>query len=471
MRFFIRIGLVYWVINAIYYPIGYTQNLIPNPSFEESIKIACRAITGRDNIRNYVTYWNAPTNGTTDIFYTDSTNQNGCSVNTINRNIRPRTGGFCAGLYTSAANSMNFNNLNGVPSYREYLQVRLKEPLVIGKIYYAEMYVTPREQSSLQSNNIGFHFSIDSTRINEPIDNYGQLLPYKPQVFESAILTDFKKWYKVSGCFVATEAFQYLLIGNFFDDLHISFKPTIYKTGIEPYFYIDDVKVTEANTDVLPIVNLGMDTVLCSNNSYRIPLPVNPLIQYNWQDGATTNNYNITQAGKYWVTAQTGSCVASDTVNVAVESNVSLPLDTLLCEGNQLILSPRHSNGKYLWSDGSTDSTLTVDKSGIYWVKVLSKYCQLSDTIRVSTIPCANKAPNVITPNNDNKNDKFVVDNLLPEHEWSIEIVSRWGLKIYENAKYDNSWQGENVPSGIYYYCLHSPILNRTLKGWIELLK
>ena len=373
MRFFIKIGLACWAVNGIYCSTSYAQNLVPNPSFEESIKIACRAITGRDNIGNYVAYWNAPTNGTTDIFHTDSTNKNGCGVNTINRNIRPHTGGFCAGLYTSAASSLNFNNLNDVPSYREYLQVRLKKPLVVGKIYYAEMYVTPREQSSLQSNNIGFHFSVDSTRINEPENNYGQLLPYIPQIFESAILTDFNKWYKVSGCFVATAAFEYLIIGNFFDDLHTSFKPTIYKTGIEPYFYIDDVKVTEANTDVLPILNLGTDTVLCFNNSYRIVLPADSFIRYSWQDGATTNNYNISRTGKYWVTAQTGLCVASDTVNVVVESNVSLPSDTLLCEGNQLILNPRHSKGKYLWSDNSNDSTLTVNKSGVYWVQVPSK--------------------------------------------------------------------------------------------------
>ncbi|HRD51175.1 MAG TPA: PKD domain-containing protein [Flavobacteriales bacterium] len=61
--------------------------------------------------------------------------------------------------------------------------------------------------------------------------------------------------------------------------------------------------------------------------------------------------------------------------------------------------------------------------------------------------------PNVITPNGDQTNDFFVIDNI---EYWGNEltIYGRWGNKVYSATNYRNTWKGDDVPDGTYYYVL-----------------
>jgi gliding motility-associated-like protein len=57
--------------------------------------------------------------------------------------------------------------------------------------------------------------------------------------------------------------------------------------------------------------------------------------------------------------------------------SISLPKDTILCNGESLVLRPTNDGGfklldtldTYLWSTGSTDSSITVSSPGTYWVE------------------------------------------------------------------------------------------------------
>lgn len=59
------------------------------------------------------------------------------------------------------------------------------------------------------------------------------------------------------------------------------------------------------------------------------------------------------------------------------------PSDTSLCRDNLILTGPSNS-GPYLWSNGSTDSSITVSSSGSYWLRVGNPACAISDTIMVS---------------------------------------------------------------------------------------
>lgn len=61
--------------------------------------------------------------------------------------------------------------------------------------------------------------------------------------------------------------------------------------------------------------------------------------------------------------------------------------------------------------------------------------------------------PNVITPNGDRANDYFVIDNI---EYWGNELViyGRWGNKVYSATNYKNTWKGDDVPDGTYFYVL-----------------
>lgn len=60
--------------------------------------------------------------------------------------------------------------------------------------------------------------------------------------------------------------------------------------------------------------------------------------------------------------------------------------DTLICSGASLLLDPvLDSTAVYQWQDGSTDSTFTVNASGIYSVTVTQDECTAVDSISVVT--------------------------------------------------------------------------------------
>ncbi len=65
---------------------------------------------------------------------------------------------------------------------------------------------------------------------------------------------------------------------------------------------------------------------------------------------------------------------------------VKLGNDTTICAGDNLVLKPNLTGTAYLWSDGSTSSSLTVNSAGTYWVQVTIGACVGADTIVISTI-------------------------------------------------------------------------------------
>ena len=77
--------------------------------------------------------------------------------------------------------------------------------------------------------------------------------------------------------------------------------------------------------------------------------------------------------------------------------------------------------------------------------------------------------PNVFTPNADGQNDLFAprLGGCPPR----LQVFSRWGQQVYENAAYQNTWDGAGVAAGIYYYLLTPPDGAAAIKGWVELVR
>lgn len=81
-------------------------------------------------------------------------------------------------------------------------------------------------------------------------------------------------------------------------------------------------------------------------------------------------------------------CVDLDQVTVYVDAMpVDLGPDAEICSGTSLLLTAGNGFTSYLWSDGSTGSTLTVNTSGTYWVTTSSSCGGVqSDTVHVSLV-------------------------------------------------------------------------------------
>ncbi len=427
------------------------QNLVPNPSFEEVDSLPCSFIQGDYGdpiLDDYVKDWTVPTGATSDI--SSILLPDTCFANPQRLNIFPRTGNNIAGMVT------------GEPEdYREYLQVKLEEELLPGKSYYAEMYVMHNPEFPFAANNLAMYFS--ENEIDEQIE-YRGVLEFTPQILESEIIVNKQKWHKISGCFVADNEFKYLLLGNFSSVSNTDVLFLNEQGQFTAYYFIDDVYVGE----VAPLVDLGNDTTLCAGETLLLDASSEGAVSYTWLDFFNEPTFLVEEAGTYWVDVTYGQCTFRDSITVSYEPAISLGPDTLLCEGESLLLDASHPNEAYLWSDGSTAYTLEITEPGTYHVSIPSENCMISDTIEVAYTECPGFIPNVFTPGNDEQNETFYIAN-IENRQWQLRIFNRWGKEVYYSPNYQNDWDGAGLSSGMYLYHLYSPGLRREYKGWVEI--
>ncbi|MHC1708110.1 MAG: choice-of-anchor L domain-containing protein [Bacteroidales bacterium] len=124
--------------------------------------------------------------------------------------------------------------------------------------------------------------------------------------------------------------------------------------------------------------------------------------------------------------------------------------------------------GNYLWLFGDSSGNFSSDinpsfayvQDGYYTVWL---YIQTTDGCKdsishkvlvIKEIIYDLTIPNVITPNGDGKNDKFVIQNLENYMINVLSIYDRWGKKVFEQSPYLNEWDGEGVAEGTYYVVL-----------------
>lgn len=138
------------------------QNLVPNPSFESINIEPCNAVQSTTEFASIIQQWNIPNESTSDIFSLN--NSVNCSSNCTPPSgpstgpQLPRTGDYMAGIVTLSYNSVGCipNNNN----YREYVQIKLTQPLTVGDTYYAEFYVSLAEKSKWAIDNLACFFLI-----------------------------------------------------------------------------------------------------------------------------------------------------------------------------------------------------------------------------------------------------------------------------------------------------------------------
>lgn len=173
-------------------------------------------------------------------------------------------------------------------------------------------------------------------------------------------------------------------------------------------------------------------------------------------------------------------CKPTRTVTVVVDNSFKPDFDyniTQDCDKPYLLtFSNKSTNAKsYVWDFGNRDSLKVAvpenyrfQKGGTYAV-TLKAYnaigCELSTTKNIDIPENDEKVPNVITPNNDGKNDNFVTGF----KNATLDIYNRYGKLIFRSKNYQNDW-GNGIASGTYYFVITTPTGNEC-KGWLTVVE
>lgn len=83
---------------------------------------------------------------------------------------------------------------------------------------------------------------------------------------------------------------------------------------------------------------------------------------------------------------------------------------------------------------------------------------------------CPVSLPNVISPDGNMINDKFIVHGSEEDPRSELQIFNRWGNKLYETTGYQNDWGGENNSDGTYYY-VYKTGDGRVFPGFFQIVR
>lgn len=202
-------------------------NLVPNPSFEDTVYCPT-GIRQIDASQHWLNFGNTP-----DYF-------NACSNPVFG--VPNSTFGFqyahTGNAYAGAVFYLRPSHPSG-PNYREFIGVELINNLIVGQKYFVSFYVVNAavNNGSVACNKhcINFYTVPFDSCCPPPLINTSKL-------FTDSILIDTLNWTKISGSFIADSAYQYLCIGNLFNDTNTdTILTSLVPVAYHAYYYIDDI--------------------------------------------------------------------------------------------------------------------------------------------------------------------------------------------------------------------------------------
>jgi gliding motility-associated-like protein len=456
----------------------YSQNLVPNPSFEEydSAGVLVSVTYNFDGLENWfgssMQYYNTDFNhllttpppwDPTLIFPLI-----GVPLNTSGFQYS-RTG---KGIVRAAESKF----------YREWPAIKLKEKLEAGQIYCVTYHLSLNHDSGKIQNKNGAYFSPDSI-IAHP-DSLYQYYEIIPQIISFEYFTDTALWYSVKGSFIANGEENFLFLGAFgqpdtigyIDNIYFDYYPGNFAVPNEICaFYFDDVSVYPCNAEVF-IAKCREDTSICLGDSVQIGTHNLEDYLYWWtpHEGIdSANSYSQvakpwvkpTQTTTYYLTVKDFKFDESyDSVTITINNcdvNANAGTDKEICKGESVKLGTINiANHSYKWTpdkwldNPNTATPTTTPTTSISYVVSAIGITGITtyDTVFVNVKGCELLyIPNTFTPNGDNINDVFEFTIDEQGLEITTTIYNAWGEDIYTFNGL-SGWDGKGAQDGKYAY-------------------
>jgi hypothetical protein len=236
------------VLMCLAHAITSAQNLVPNSDFELGTPY-CGIMMGAAAFNSSIDGWYSPTTAECDIYYTEGI-ESDC-YNLQPENDYPGPIGIKGSELPHSGNTFI-----GIRTYsiaetqqREYIQAELTAPTLPGTDYIISCWVSAGDSLESFSNNLGFLLSTDAISSSSNL-----VLELSPTSNSAEIISNTDGWVLYSDTVNLTEAFQYITVGNFFDDdaTSLSTNPA---ANTQPgnygaYYFIDDLTLEQVPVSV-----------------------------------------------------------------------------------------------------------------------------------------------------------------------------------------------------------------------------
>ncbi len=194
---------------------------------------------------------------------------------------------------------------------------------------------------------------------------------------------------------------------------------------------------THVDVYEIPVFTLGNDLVGCAGEQFNLQGSSSQPVTYLWSTSATTPSIAVTTTGIYSLKLTTDhGCEYTDDVSVLFNPVPVLAFPDNLTSCGNYVLNAGNPGSTYLWSNGSTASTLNVVQSGVYAVTVTtSKNCSSQDQVNVTINPLP-----IIDLGNDQtlchgKTTTLDAGNFTGTYEWSDNSSGRY-LQVGSSGNY-----------------------------------
>ncbi|MBO2011892.1 gliding motility-associated C-terminal domain-containing protein [Hymenobacter negativus] len=128
------------------------------------------------------------------------------------------------------------------------------------------------------------------------------------------------------------------------------------------------------------------------------------------------------------------------------------------------------TDGTLVEGQGTNTAVVDIPEGSTATLLVADPALPCPTTLRVSLDNRCLYFYNVITPNGDGQNDVFTIENLERYPNTSLTVFNRWGRRMYHSDDYHNTYGGEGLGPGIFYYLCQLADGTR-YKGWFEVVK
>ena len=245
-------------------------------------------------------------------------------------------------------------------------------------------------------------------------------------------------------------------------------------------------------TDLGFSVNASIVEVDCKgDNNGTIELQTNngmAPFTYIWSNGLSNPIINNLIAGDYAYTVIDGTgCQISNMVVVSEPSEdlaITFNATNTTCGNSQdgslgVNVTGGTAPYTYEWSTGDVTNFIQNLNPGSFFVTITdSKGCILNTNNETEVgEQCKPEIYNIISPNGDNMNDVWEVENIQDFPDNVVKIYNRWGNLVFEMSSYQNTWAGTDnngnlLLAGAYYFVLEMNDPEKTvLTGSITLIR